>query len=129
MSMFGPGIVVAMGATVIFAFLLALFVAAIFLWMAAKLLGIENASVGRAVIAIVGGGILGMIVGAIVGAVLGPLGSIAAFITSIWVIKAVFDTDWLRAFLAWLLSGIIAILVMGILALLGMFTIGALAAL
>ncbi|WP_297093418.1 hypothetical protein [Thermococcus sp.] len=127
--MYGPGVVAAMGTAMILGFLLALFIAALFLWMAAKLIGIQNASIGRAMIAILGGGILAAIVGAVVGAVLGPLGPIAAFITNIWVIKAVFDTGWLRAFLAWVLAAVIAGLVMGILALLGIFTLGALAAL
>jgi len=116
-----------MGAAMILGMLFALFIAALFLWMAAKLIGIENASIGKAMIAIVGGGILATIVGGIVGAILEPLGPIAAFITNIWVIKAVFDTDWIRAFLAWLLSGIIAVLVMIVLAFLGLFTLGALA--
>jgi len=123
----GPAILFGMGAAMILGMLFALFIAALFLWMAAKLIGIENASIGKAMIAIVGGGILATIVGGIVGAILEPLGPIAAFITNIWVIKAVFDTDWIRAFLAWLLSGIIAVLVMIVLAFLGLFTLGALA--
>ncbi|CAD5244599.1 MULTISPECIES: hypothetical protein [Thermococcus] len=125
----GPGIIFGMGAVAILGFLLALFIAALFLWMAAKLIGIKNASLGKAMVAILGGGILAAIVGSLVGAVLGPLGPIAAFLTNLWVIKAVFDTDWLRAFLVWVLSAVIAGIVMGILALLGLFTIGALAAL
>ncbi|AEK74011.1 hypothetical protein GQS_10590 [Thermococcus sp. 4557] len=126
---YGPAMVFGMGAAMILGFLLALFIAALFLWMAAKLIGIQNASIGKAMIAILGGGILAAIVGSLVGAVLGPLGPIAAFITNLWVIKAVFDTGWLRAFLAWILSAVIAAIVMGILAFLGIFTIGALAAL
>ncbi|ASJ12834.1 hypothetical protein [Thermococcus thioreducens] len=126
---YGPAMVFGMGAVAILGFLLALFIAALFLWMGAKLIGIHDASIGKAMIAILGGGILAAIVGALVGVVLGPFGPVLGFLANIWVIKAVFNTDWLRAFLAWLLSGIIAILVMGILALLGLFTIGALAAL
>ncbi len=44
-----------MGAVAVLAFLLALFVAALFLWMAAKLIGIRDASIGRAMVAILGG--------------------------------------------------------------------------
>lgn len=118
-----------MGGVVVLAFLLALFVAALFLWMAAKLIGIRDASIGRAMVAILGGGILGMIVGALFGIFLHPLGPIMAFITEVWVIKVVFNTDWLRAFLAWLLSGVIVVLVLFILVILGLLTFGALGAL
>ena len=126
---YGPAMVFGMGAAAILGFLLALFIAALFLWMAAKLIGIKNASIGKAMIAILGGGILGALISAIVGAIFQPLGPILGFLANLWVIKAVFDTGWLRAFLAWILSAVIAAIVMGILILLGVFTIGALAAL
>ncbi len=71
-----------------------------------------------------------MIVGALFGIFLHPpLGPIMAFITELWVIKVVFNTDWLRAFLAWLLSGVIVVLVLFILVILGLLTFGALGAL
>ncbi|NJE01322.1 hypothetical protein E3E42_05325 [Thermococcus sp. JdF3] len=125
----GPAMVFGMGAAMILGFLLALFIAAIFLWMAGKLLGIEKASIGRAMVAILGGGIFGGIVGAATAAIFPPLAPLLAFLANMWVIKTVFDTGWLRAFLAWILSAVIAGIVMVILALLGIFTIGALAAL
>ena len=121
-----PAVFVGMGIAGILGLLLALFIAAVFLWMAAKLIGVENASVGKAMIAIVGGGILATVVGGVVGAILDPLGPLAVFITNLWVIKAVFDTDWIRAFLAWLLSAVIAALVVIILVLFGVLTLGAL---
>jgi len=129
---YGPGamgVIFALGIAGIFAVLLALFIAALFLWLAAKLIGIRDASIGKAMVAILGGGLLAVIIGAIAGTLLGPLGPILAFVINIWVIKVVFNTDWLRAFLAWLFSGIIVVLVAGILVLLGLFTIGALSSL
>jgi len=125
----GAAMVFGIDAAAILGFLLALFIAALFLWMAGKLIGIKNASIGKAMIAILGGGILGALISAIVGAIFRPIGPVLGFLVNLWVIKAVFDTDWLRAFLAWILSAVIAAIVMGILILLGVFTIGALAAL
>ncbi|WP_240911757.1 hypothetical protein [Thermococcus sp. M36] len=62
-----------------------------------------------------------------VATVFAPLAPVLALIAYLWVIKTVFDTDWLRAFLAWLLSAIIAGLVMVVLALVGMFAVGGMA--
>ncbi|WP_240911755.1 hypothetical protein [Thermococcus sp. M36] len=56
--MYGPGVVAAMGTAGVFAFLLGLFIAAVFLSLAGKLVGIEKASIGRSMIAILGGGIV-----------------------------------------------------------------------
>ncbi len=122
--MYEPAMISGISAAAIPGVLLALFIAALFLWMAVKLIGIKNASIGKAMIAIVGGGILGALISAIVGAIFHPLGPILGFLANLWVIKAVFDTGWLRAFLAWILSAVIAAIVMGILAFLGIFTIG-----
>ncbi len=118
-----------MGVVGILAFLVALFIAAIFLWLAGKLIGIEKASIGRSMVAILGGGILAAIVGALTALVFPPLAPLLAFLANLWAIKVVFDTGWLKAFLAWLLAAIIAGIVMGILAFLGLFTLGAISAL
>ncbi|WP_456444047.1 hypothetical protein [Thermococcus sp.] len=113
----------------IVAFLVALFIAAIFLWLAGKLIGIEKASIGRSMVAILGGGILAAIVMALTALVLAPLAPFLGFLANLWVVKVVFDTGWIKAFLAWLLAAIIAGIVMGILAFLGLFTLGALSTL
>ncbi|WP_297420941.1 hypothetical protein [Thermococcus sp.] len=113
----------------IVAFLVALFIAAIFLWLAGKLIGIEKASIGRSMVAILGGGILAAIVMALTALVLAPLAPFLGFLANLWAVKVVFDTGWIKAFLAWLLAAIIAGIVMGILAFLGLFTLGALSTL
>ena len=118
-----------MGAVGIVAFLVALFIAAIFLWLAGKLIGIEKASIGRSMVAILGGGILAAIVGALTALVFPPLAPLLAFLANLWAIKVVFDTGWLKAFLAWILAAIIAGIILGILAALGLFTLGALSVL
>jgi len=76
-----------------------------------------------------GEGIVGGIVAVVTAAIFPPLAPLLAFLANMWVIKTVFDTGWLKAFLAWILSAIIAGLVFGLLALLGLFTIGTLASL
>ncbi|ASJ11345.1 hypothetical protein A3L12_06985 [Thermococcus sp. P6] len=105
---------------------LGLFVAALFLWAAAKLIGIRDASIGKAMVGILGGGLLAFLVLIIVGFILRPLGVIASLITYIWVIKVVFNTDWFRAFMAWLVAGVIEGLVVLITVILGFVTLGSL---
>ena len=114
------------------AFLIALFIAAFFLALAAKMLGIKEAGILRALLAIVGGGVFSGIVMAAFG-MLFPhggwfIGSILGFLAYIWTIKVVFDTDWLRAFLALVLAVVIEIIAFLILAwLLAILGIAALA--
>ncbi|ASJ07692.1 hypothetical protein A3L08_08945 [Thermococcus pacificus] len=127
--MHGAALFAAMGVMGVLSFLIALFIAAIFLSLAGKLVGIEKASIGRSMIAILGGGILGGIVTLLVALVFAPLAPLLGFLANLWVIKTVFETGWLRAFLAWLLSAVMAAVIMMLLAAFGLFTIGALSAL
>ncbi len=94
------------GATVLVG-LIALLVAAYFMKLGAKTAGIENPTLGKSLIAILGGGILAGIVAGILFFLPG-INIVIAFIIYIWIIKAVFSTSWGKAFLAWLISIIIA---------------------
>ncbi len=100
-------------------FIIALFIAALFLALAAKMLGIEKAGVLRALLGIVGGGVFSGIVMIAFGVLLPHggwlVGSILAFLAYIWTIKVVFDTDWLRAFLALVLAVVIEVITIVIL--------------
>ncbi|WP_456367256.1 hypothetical protein [Thermococcus sp.] len=101
----------ALGLLGVLVFLVALFIAAIFLYLGAKLVGIEEATFGRSVIAVLGGGILALLL-----AVVPVIGKLLSVIGYIWVIKVVFNTSWLRAFLAWIMTmvvTIVAVLVLG----------------
>lgn len=100
----------AIGALGILAVLVALFIAGFVLYLGAKLVGIENATIGKAIIAVVGGGILAGILG-----IIPILGWILGIIAYIWVIKVVFDTSWIRAFLAWIMSFVVALVIIIIL--------------
>ena len=119
------------GVATLIGFLFALFIAGLVLAFSAKLVGIKDASVIGAMVAIVGGGLLGLIVGGIVSlvfSVMGPfglsLGWLAFIVTYVWVIKVVFHTDWIRAFLAWLIAIVVELIIAGILGLMGIATLG-----
>ena len=129
----GPMFIFGLGMIAVFGFLLALFIAGLFLYLGATLVGIKNAGLLKSMVAVIGGGILGSVVASIVGVLFHvvpsvgiPQTGVAFVLTYIWVIKAIFDTDWLRAFLAWLMAIIIEAVVMGILVALGLVTMGAL---
>jgi hypothetical protein len=95
---------------------LALLISAFFLWIGAKLAGIRGASFGKAVLAaLVSVAALAIleIVLSLIPRIGGTLGLLLGILVSIYVIKAVFDTGWGKAILAWILY-IAAIIVAGI---------------
>ena len=102
LGILGVGAIGALGALV---FLIALFIAGLFLYFGAKLVGIENATIGKSMIAVLGGGILGAIL-----SVVPVIGWLLGIIGFIWVIKAVFNTSWLRAFLAWIMTIVVVVI-------------------
>jgi hypothetical protein len=95
---------------------LALLISAFFLWIGAKLAGIRGASFGKAVLAalvsVVALAILEIVL-SLIPRIGGTLGLLLGILVSIYVIKAVFDTGWGKAILAWILY-IAAIIVAGI---------------
>lgn len=102
-----PGVFAAMGFTAVIAILIALVIAGFFLMLGAKLAGIEDVTLGKSMIAVVGGGILALLIGwiPIIGWILGIL-------VYIWVIKTVFNTDWGKATIAWLMTIVVETIVM-----------------
>ena len=97
---------------------LALLISAFFLWIGAKLAGIREASFGKAILAalvsVVALALL-QIVLSLIPRIGGTLGLLLGILVSIYVIKAVFDTGWGKAILAWILY-IVAIILAGIIA-------------
>ena len=89
----------AMGIAGITALLIALIVAGFVLYLGAELAGIKKASLGRSIVAVVGGGIIAGIL-----FIIPIIGWILGFIAYIWVIKVVFDTNWFKATLAFLIA-------------------------
>lgn len=53
--------------------------------------------------------LVGLLVAAIQVSLHSTLGSVIAFIVMLWVYKAAFAIGWLRAFLVWLLHGVVTI--------------------
>lgn len=102
-----PGLFAAMGFMAVIAILIALVIAGFFLMLGAKLAGIEDVTLGKSMIAVVGGGILALLTGwiPIIGWILGIL-------VYIWVIKTVFNTDWGKATIAWLMTIVVETIVM-----------------
>jgi len=101
------GLFAAMGFMAVIAILIALVIAGFFLMLGAKLAGIEDVTLGKSMIAVVGGGILALLIGwiPIIGWILGIL-------VYIWVIKTVFNTDWGKATIAWLMTIVVETIVM-----------------
>lgn len=102
-----PGLFAAMGFMAVIVILIALVIAGFFLMLGAKLAGIEDVTLGKSMIAVVGGGILALLIGwiPIIGWILGIL-------VYIWVIKTVFNTDWGKATIAWLMTIVVETIVM-----------------
>ena len=109
---FVPGLIAAMGLMAVLVILIALVIAGFFLMLGAKFAGIEEATLGKSMIAVVGGGILALLIGRIP-----VIGWILGIIAYIWVIKTVFNTDWIKATIAWLMTIIVEILVVFVFAL------------
>jgi len=108
----------ALGGMAIVILLVALIIVAVFLYLGAKFAGIENATLGKAIVAVLGGGILEFIIAAVFSIVpiIGTLiGVIVGIIAYIWVIKAVFNTSWGKAAIAWLMTIVVEIIVVIIL--------------
>ncbi|ACS90300.1 MAG TPA: DUF3810 domain-containing protein [Thermococcaceae archaeon] len=102
-----PGLFAAMGFMAVLVILIALIIAGFFLMIGAKFAGIEDVTLGKSMIAVVGGGILALLIGWIP-----AIGWILGIIAYIWVIKTVFNTDWGKAAIAWLMTIVVEIIVM-----------------
>ncbi|WP_297498651.1 hypothetical protein [Thermococcus sp.] len=107
--------------------LVGLFIAGLVLAFSAKLVGIENASVIGAIVAIIGGAVLGGIVAGVVAVLFAwmtpanmPLAWLAFLITYVWVIKAVFHTSWIKAFIAWIIAMVIEVIIAFLLSAIGL---------
>jgi len=92
---------------IVAAFILFFVIEAFFIWVGAKLAAIEDASFGKAFISAIAIFIIVPIVSAVVAMVLpsvAALGAVVAVLLTLWILKSVFSTGWVRAFVAWILS-------------------------
>ena len=99
-------------------FILILLVSSFFLWLGAKIAGIEDASYAKAIAAT----FINMIVSAILSSVY-VIGWILALVATIAIIKWIFNTDWGKAIIAWIISLVAAFLTGLVLAALGLLTL------
>ncbi len=102
-----PGLFATMGFMAVIVILIALVIAGVFLMLGAKFSGIEGANLGKSMIAVIGGGILALLTGWIP-----VIGWVLGIVAYIWAIKTVFDTDWGKAAIAWLMTIVVEIIVM-----------------
>lgn len=99
-------IIAGVGIAVLLLLILLLVIAAFFLWIGAKLAGIQNATFGKAVVAALVS-VIALAVLQVITSIIPFLGGLVGFLlgilVSIYIIKAVFDTSWGKALLAWIL--------------------------
>lgn len=119
LEILGLGLAALLAAVVIF-----FVVMAFFIWIGAKFAAIKNASFGNAFVSTIGITILTIVLGAVLTLLNitsgGLVGTLISILVTVWVIKSVFDTNWGRAFIAWIFSiigafivGIIIVVVLG----------------
>jgi hypothetical protein len=101
-------------------FLVATIISAIFIWVGAKLAGIQGATFIRSFWAALFSSVLVWVFTGLGTAVFGFgafLGWIVGVLVTLWVLKAFFKTTWGKAFLAWLFQGIAQLIALGLIAL------------
>jgi hypothetical protein len=76
---------------------------ALFLWIGAKFAGINDSSYWKAILGVVVLIVLSAILGSFFGS-LGLIGTIISFVVALWAIKSIYETSWLKAFLALILA-------------------------
>ncbi len=95
------------GIGIIFLFILAVLLGGLFMWLAAKIVRVENSSFGRAMVAAIGSSFISVLISFLFNMlpVFGNLfGFIIGLILSIVVIKAAFGTTFGKALLVWIFN-------------------------
>lgn len=101
-------------------FIVVTIISALFIWIGAKLAGIEGATLIRSFWAALFSSVLVWAFTGIGSAVFGfgtVVGWIIGVVVTLWVLKAIFKTTWGKAFLAWIFQGIAQLLALGLIAL------------
>lgn len=103
----------AFGVGIIFVFVFMVIISGLFMWFAAKIARVENATFGRAMLAAIASSFVEVLVAFVFNAVpvLGNLiGFIIGLIVAILVIKAVFRASFGKALLVWIFNLIAALI-------------------
>lgn len=98
---------------------IALVISSIPMWVASKILGVRRSSIGRAVVATFGGGLISILVWSLATPI-APFNVVLALITYLWVLKVVYDVGWLASLLLFLVSILVVVILLAILALLAL---------
>ena len=93
---------------------------AIFLWIGAKFAGIDDSSYWKAILGVVVLIALSAILGSFFSS-LGLIGTIISFVVALWVVRSIYETSWLKAFLALILAYIAFIVLTAIFSNLAIF--------
>ena len=111
----------AFGIGIIFLFILMVLIGGLFMWLAAKLVRVENASFVRALLAAIGSSFVSVLAAFLFNLlpVFGNLfGFIIGLICSILVIKGIFGTNFGKALLVWIFNLIATFIALGLAAML-----------
>lgn len=109
------GAIAAIGGIIIVLFIAGFFIASAFTLLAAKIVKVENATFGRAMLATFLGSLAGGAASFVLGLIFGPLlvvgavlSAIGAYLVDSLVVKAIFGTSYGKALLVTLLAGVLA---------------------
>ncbi|NJF25971.1 hypothetical protein [Thermococcus sp. Bubb.Bath] len=89
---------------------ISLLISAYFLFIGAKLAGIRDPTLGKAFVAMIGGGVVFVVIAAVFFFLPG-INVLLALLAALWVVKVVFNTGWLRALLAGILAWVVSAVV------------------
>ena len=87
------------------------------LWLASKLMGLRRATLGRAVLATLAGGLIAVLI-LVVTASIAPLNVLLALVGYLWTLKTIYDIGWGSAFVLVIVSAVVSILTIIVLAVL-----------
>lgn len=87
-------------------------IGSVFLWIGAKIAGIEEATFGNALRATIGMYAVNFVVAGVLSSIPGPLAFLIGLTVALYIIQTVFDTTFVKAFVAWILSVVATAVVM-----------------
>ena len=113
MEIFGIAVFGATFFGVVIGIIISLLIAALVVHFAAKLSGVRNATFGKAITICIASIVLQIFIG-FVFSIVPLLGTIAGFLLwlllTLLIIKTVYDTGWGRAFVVWIMQGVVLII-------------------
>ena len=106
-------IFVGFGIGMLFLFIFAVILGGFFMWIAAKIAGVEKSTFGRAIVAAISSSIISLLMAfffSFVPLLGNAVGFIIGLILTVLVIKGAFDTSFSKALLVWIFNVIAAVI-------------------